>query len=139
MSGKFVGDVTPQQAWDDIAGNSDAALVDVRTHAEWSFVGLPDLSELGREVVTVEWQTFPGMTHNSEFLAQLARQDVSPDRPVYLLCRSGVRSRHAAQHLAQHGYTTFNISDGFEGPLDSDGRRGTVAGWKADGLAWKQS
>ena len=139
MAGKFAGDVTPQQAWDDIAANSDAALVDVRTQAEWSFVGLPDLSDLGRDVVTVEWQTFPGMTPNSEFLAQLAREDVSPDRPVYLLCRSGVRSRHAAQLLAKHGYTTFNISDGFEGPLDSDGRRGTVAGWKADGLAWKQS
>jgi rhodanese-related sulfurtransferase len=139
MAGKFAGDVTPQQAWDDIAANSDAALVDVRTQAEWSFVGLPDLSDLGRDVVTVEWQTFPGMTPNSEFLAQLAREDVSPDRPVYLLCRSGVRSRHAAQLLAKHGYTTFNISAGFEGPLDSDGRRGTVAGWKADGLAWKQS
>ena len=139
MSGKFAGDVDPQQAWNEIAANSEAVLIDVRTQAEWSYVGLPDLSELGREAVTVEWQIFPGMTRNADFVPQVAAQGVSPAKPVYLLCRSGARSLHAARLLAEHGYTTYNISDGFEGPVDSDGRRGTVAGWKADGLAWKQS
>jgi len=32
----------------------------------------------------------------------------------------------------------FNVADGFEGPVDQEGHRGTVAGWKADGLPWRQ-
>jgi len=139
MSGKFAGDVSPKAAWNEIADNGAAVLVDVRTGAEWSFVGLPDLSEIGRQVVAVEWQLFPGMARNTEFLSQLVAEGVSPENPVYLLCRSGARSRQAARFLAEQGYTTYNVSDGFEGPLDSEGRRGTIAGWKAEGLAWKQS
>jgi adenylosuccinate synthase len=32
----------------------------------------------------------------------------------------------------------FNVADGFEGPVDAEGHRGTVAGWKAEGLPWRQ-
>ena len=63
---------------------------------------------------------------------------VAPDRPVYLICRSGVRSAAAAEILAMRGYTTFNVADGFEGQIDPAGHRGSLGGWKVAGLPWKQ-
>lgn len=63
---------------------------------------------------------------------------VTPDRTVYLICRSGVRSRAAAHALAARGYRTVNLADGFEGPLGPEGHRGH-AGWRAAGLPWRQS
>ena len=52
----YAGDVTPEQAWTVLRDEPGAALVDVRTRAEWSYVGLPDLADLGKEVVHVERQ-----------------------------------------------------------------------------------
>jgi rhodanese-related sulfurtransferase len=136
----YAGDLTPRQTYDLLAEDPRAVLVDCRTAAEWSYVGLPDLSSLGRDVVTLEWQRFPGGTPNTDFLAELAAAGVGADVPVAFLCRSGARSRAAAEAATAAGYErAYNISDGFEGPTDGDGHRGGVAGWKADGLPWKQS
>ena len=55
----YAGDVSPEDAYAALAADDDAVLVDVRTTAEWSYVGLPDLSDLGKRVVCVEWQRFP--------------------------------------------------------------------------------
>ena len=46
----YAGDITPEQAWTILRENPDAVLVDVRTDAEWRFVGVPDLSSLDRGV-----------------------------------------------------------------------------------------
>lgn len=137
MSGRFVGDVGCGEAWKALAETPAAALVDVRTMAEWTYVGVPDLRDLGREAVFVEWQSFPRGAHNSTFVEDVARI-VKPDQPVYLICRSGARSRAAAELLALAGYVTYNIVDGFEGQLDTLGHRGH-GGWKAAGLPWKQN
>jgi hypothetical protein len=51
----YAGDLSPKEAWDLLAANPMAQLVDVRTMAEWSFVGLPDLSALGRQVHRILW------------------------------------------------------------------------------------
>jgi hypothetical protein len=41
--------------------------------------------------------------------------------------------------MTQAGAThCYNISDGFEGPMDKAGHRGAVAGWKQSGLPWLQ-
>ncbi|MDA0342446.1 MAG: rhodanese-like domain-containing protein, partial [Proteobacteria bacterium] len=103
------------------------------------FVGRPDLSGLGREPVFIAWATYPGMEKNQAFLAEVAAQGVTPEQTVLLLCRSGQRSKHAAIALTERGYQhCFNISDGFEGPKDADGHRGSVSGWRASGLPWAQ-
>jgi rhodanese-related sulfurtransferase len=58
---------------------------------------------------------------------------------LFFICRSGARSRMAAEAMANVGYRRCrNVADGFEGPLDADRHRGQVAGWKAAGLAWAQ-
>lgn len=135
----YAGDVTPQQAFDALKRDAKAALVDVRTQAEWSFVGLPDLRAAGRQPVLVEWQTYPAMARNPDFAAELARAGIEKGQPLYFLCRSGARSRAAAIAMTALGHgPCYNVAGGFEGNRDSDGHRGTVEGWKAAGCPWRQ-
>jgi len=135
----YAGDVMPSEAWKILESDEDAALVDVRTLAEWTFVGVPDLSELGKQLVTIEWQTYPSMEANANFTTQLAEAGVPKDAPVMFLCRSGQRSRAAAIAATQAGFETcYNVSEGFEGGMDDAHHRGTVGGWKVAGLPWAQ-
>jgi len=64
---------------------------------------------------------------------------MTPANKIYFLCRSGVRSLAAAKAAQEAGYAhVYNITDGFEGPVDATGHRGTVSGWKASELPWRQ-
>ncbi len=136
----YAGDITPEQAWKLLSDNPQAVLVDVRTDAEWRFVGVPDLSSLGREVVYIEWNRTDGQ-RNENFLAELSEKvpGNGEDRPVVFLCRSGNRSISAAEAATEAGIApSYNVLDGFEGQLDNAGHRGG-SGWRATGLPWKQS
>lgn len=142
--GGYAGDVDPAEAWSSLSSDGNAVLVDVRTRAEWSFVGLPSLAAVGKQPITLEWQVFPSMTVNPDFVevldSALTKAGIGRDAPIYFLCRSAVRSRHAAIAMTAAGWTRcFNIAEGFEGGLDGEGHRGRVAGWKARGLPWTQS
>lgn len=133
----YAGDITPQQAWQLLRDNPDAVLVDVRTDAEWRFVGVPDLSELGREVTYIEWNRFDGH-RNNDFVADLASAGIAAG-PVVFLCRSGNRSIGAAEAATAAGIApSYNVLEGFEGDLDEQGHRG-VGGWRTGGLPWRQS
>lgn len=137
----YAGDLTPQQAWDVLSERPDAVLVDVRTVAEWRYVGTPDVSGLGRQPVLAEWIRFPDGAANPDFLAQLADAGITAggDRPVVFVCRSGVRFVAAAKAATAAGITpSYNVLDGFEGNVDEAGHRG-VGGWKFAGLPWRQS
>jgi len=137
----YAGDISATDAWEALRRDSRAQLVDVRTAAEWAFVGLPDLSALGRRVHAIEWQSFPSMAANPGF-AEAAEAALGPDKsvPVYFLCRSGARSRSAAAAMAGRGYSnSFNVAGGFEGDLDGERHRGRNNGWKAAGLPWGQT
>jgi rhodanese-related sulfurtransferase len=138
----YAGDITPEQAWKLLSDNPQAVLVDVRTDAEWRWVGVPDLSSLGHEVVYIEWNSNDG-ARNKNFLTKL-QDRVAPseagagERPVVFLCRSGNRSIGAAEVATEAGITpAYNVLDGFEGNLNADGHRGET-GWRAVGLPWKQ-
>ena len=134
----YAGDLSPHQAMELLIERKDAVLVDVRTRAEWSYVGLPDLTQIGKRVVFLEWQRFPDGALNGSFVQQLRESGLSEGGPVYFLCRSGVRSAAAAKAATEAGLgPAYNVSDGFEGQLDSEGHR-NVAGWKATGLPWRQ-
>ena len=141
MSG-YAGDLSPQEAWALLESDASAIMVDVRTQAEWSYVGIADLSSLSKKPVLVEWQTFPTGQVNNEFPTQLtesALADADKDTPVLFLCRSGARSAAAAQLMTQNGFTRcYNISEGFEGDPDANRHRGSVNGWKVRGLPWMQ-
>jgi rhodanese-related sulfurtransferase len=108
-------------------------LIDVRDPVEFAFVGHP----IG--AINIPWKMAPDWRPNPQFIERV-RQLGGPDTPLFLLCRSGQRSLDAAQALADAGYRNLtNIEEGFEGPLDASGHRGTLGGWRCAGLPWEQS
>ncbi|MEA2754864.1 MAG: hypothetical protein QOJ54_1153 [Aliidongia sp.] len=139
MGESYAGDVTPREAWIALEEEPRAVLIDVRTKPEWSYVGMPDLTPVDKQVFTIEWQSWPDGTPNPGFAQAVAAAGVKPEDRVLLLCRSGVRSKAAARLLTAKGWSRcYNISDGFEGPHDAARHRGAVAGWQHDGLPWIQ-
>jgi rhodanese-related sulfurtransferase len=138
-----IEDVPVEEVWSRLKEDSSSLLIDVRTRAEWAFVGLPDLTEIGKRVLTVEWQTSPESRIDAAFPERLVEvldaASANKDTELFFICRSGGRSRMAAEAMANAGYRRCrNVADGFEGPLDANRHRGQVAGWKAAGLAWVQ-
>jgi rhodanese-related sulfurtransferase len=135
----YAGDVDPAQAWEMLSKDPDAVLVDVRTDAEWRYVGLPELSGIGKKAYCVSWQLYPDMRHNADFAAQVAQSGITADKTLLLICRSGQRSRDAALALTATGFSRcYNVAEGFEGPRDAQFHRGGDGGWKARGLPWVQ-
>ncbi len=135
----MIEDVAPPQAWQALADNPNAQLVDVRTDAEWTYVGLPELSSLNKRVLLIAWQAFPTGAANPQFIQQLGASGLTDAHDIYFICRSGARSLAAAETARASGFgRVYNVADGFEGPPDAQGHRGGVAGWKADGLPWRQ-
>ena len=135
MSSEPIPQLSLDEAWRMLNDDPAAVLVDVRTTAEWSFVGVPDLSGLPNELRTVEWTTYPTGAANPHFVER-ATDGLDPDQPILLLCRSGARSQAGAQALRAHGFANVhNITAGFEGPLDHEQHR--HGGWK-DELPWVQ-
>lgn len=141
-----VTELAPDEVFDALSRDDRAQLVDVRTRPEWTFVGLPDLSGLGKQAWLAEWRRYPDMRLNDAFMEDLARNfEAEPPDTLFFICRSGARSldaaRAAAAAFAQQGRAVrcVNVAEGFEGDLGRDGRRGALNGWKARGLPWRQS
>ncbi|MEE3047970.1 MAG: rhodanese-like domain-containing protein [Pseudomonadota bacterium] len=136
----YAGDLSPRESWRLLGEDPRAVLIDVRTQPEWAFVGLPDLGSLGKNILPLSWQVFPAMTVNPDFVGALRAAGLTEDQPLLFLCRSGVRSAHAAMAATAAGFDqAFNVAEGFEGGVDAAGHRGTVDGWKVAGLPWRQS
>ena len=134
--GKFpyAGALTPAETYTLLEADPGALLVDVRTNAERDWVGRVAINET--QHAAVQWTQYPGGTPNPDFLIQLARVAEKGTTLVFL-CRSGVRSQHAAKLATENGYTnSFNILEGFEGDKDSAGHRKSVGGWCKAGLPW---
>ena len=143
MSEVHIPAVSVEDTWTKLKSDAGAVLVDVRTIAEWAYVGLPDLSVIGKQPVLVEWQGFPDNRLNMAFVERLtealAQRGADKGTEIFFICRSGARSLKAAQAMAAAGYTHCrNVADGFEGPLDPNRHRGQLGGWKAIGLPWTQ-
>ena len=129
----YGGALAPKEAFALLHTDPSATLVDVRTQAEWYWVGrVPG-------AVMVEWTSYPGGARNPDFLAQLRARVPPTPAPVIFLCRSGQRSHHAAALATESGYPNcFNLIEGFEGDRDAQGHRNRINGWRAAGLPWEQ-
>lgn len=129
----YEGALLPDEAYEIMQTAPGAKLVDVRTRAEFDWVGrIPD-------AVEIEWAIYPGMKPNTHFIAQL-EQMVDKEALVMFICRSGIRSHSAAITATQAGYADcYNVLEGFEGDKDADGHRNVLNGWCACGLPWEQS
>ena len=140
----YAGDILAVDAYALLKGDSTSVLIDVRTQAEWTYVGTPDIQALGKTPFLSEWQSYPSMAVDANFAPRLEAlldlEGVRHGASLVFLCRSGARSRHAATAMTSAGCAPcFNVSDGFEGPLGDSRQRGGVSGWKAGGLPWTQT
>ena len=128
----YEGALTPAEAYQIMTLAPQAKLVDVRTQAEWNYVGVIPGS------VRIEWQTYPDGQPNPDFLSEL-KQQVNPAGLLMFICRSGVRSHAAAAAATQAGYrTSYNVLEGFQGNKDASGHRDSIGGWRNAGLPWVQ-
>jgi rhodanese-related sulfurtransferase len=135
----MVENVAPTVTWEALQADANAQLVDVRTDAEWNFVGVPELGAAGKQAILIPWQVYPTMQRNPGFEDNLQQAGLTAEHRIYFICRSGARSMAAAQAAQAAGFPhVFNVADGFEGPPDVQGHRGGTAGWKAEGLPWRQ-
>jgi rhodanese-related sulfurtransferase len=129
----YQGELLPQEAYTLLQKAPGARLIDVRTRAEFDYVGRIPGS------VEIEWQSYPGGHPNKTFLAEL-RAQVDKEALVMFICRSGVRSHAAAEAAISAGYTqSYNVIEGFQGDKDSERHRDTIGGWRFAGLPWYQT
>lgn len=132
--------ISPKQAYEQqqIPGT---LLIDVRSHMEFLFIGHPS------GAINIPWIDEPDWEVNPNFVREirqlilggtsLAKHD--HDVPILLICRSGKRSHEAGSLLVKEGMMkVFNVDEGFEGELDDNHHRSSIAGWRFDGLPWEQ-
>jgi rhodanese-related sulfurtransferase len=126
--------ITPLQAHDLLANDSQAALIDTRTTIEHSFIGHP----IG--AIHVPFKRPPSWEVLPNFIETVEKHVADKSTSVILMCRSGARSMAAAKLLEEAGYSSlFNMDEGFEGDKDNNNHRGTLGGWRFHGLPWQQS
>lgn len=129
-----------KDAWKTLKSDPKAVLIDVRTAPEWSFVGIPDLSEMKKDLLQLSWRIYPNMEVNKNFVSQITSEIPDKNTPIFFMCRSGGRSMEAATAMTAEGYTKcYNILDGFEGDMNEEFHRSEKSGWRAAKLPWRQT
>ena len=103
-----------------IENNPNTVLLDVRTVDEWNTVGKPDTKKLDIKSFFITISQDPSFLEN-------VKKNIDKNEQVLVMCAAGGRSIIAANLLANEGYTTLNVSDGFSG-------NGQDPGWKNLGL-----
>ncbi|MCE3254574.1 MAG: rhodanese-like protein [Rickettsiaceae bacterium] len=141
----MVSQISALEAWKILEENPNSILVDVRTKEEVNFVGFADLSKINSKAIFLPWKIYPKMSVDEAFTDKLSaliadHLSSSPEQiNLLFLCAGGSRSVEAALFMSDLGYNCYSINNGFEGSLDEFGHRGTINGWKASNLPWKQN
>ena len=129
----------PKMAVERLQNNPQALFVDVRSKAEYKYVGYPENS------ILIPWIDDPDWEPNPEEFSDLVMQELDGrenllDTEIILICRSGFRSNEALKCLENRGFTQVShVASGFEGDLDENDHRGNLNGWRHDGMPWSQS
>ncbi len=125
-------DVIPQEAF-EMLQNPSTYIVDVRTIAEYVFVGHP---EMATNIPFLFWnENKQKMVANENFIEDL-KAKFRPEDTLILMCRSGGRSEKAMSLLKANGFeNVLNMKHGFEGEKDTKGYR-SKNGWKNSGLPY---
>ena len=97
----YAGDISPQDTWERLKSDPDAILIDVRTPEEWTYVGVPDITSLGRECLFVPWLSYPRMNLNPNFVRQVldTAKPAHDDTQILFICRSGHQIRRTPLRL----------------------------------------
>ncbi len=132
-----VTELTPKQAYKKMQEDQDILFLDVRSCAEYKFVG----HALGS--LLVPWMDEPEWDINARFCHSVSALLVDRFNPletdIILICRSGSRSLAAGKALIKKGFKQVaHIRSGFEGDLDALKQRSGINGWCYDDLPWEQ-
>jgi len=129
----------PKMAVERLQSNSQALFVDVRSKAEYKYVGFPENSILIPWIDDPDWEPNPEAFSDAVMQELDGRENLS-DTEIILICRSGFRSNEALKCLENKGFTQVShVASGFEGDLDENDHRGNLNGWRHDGMPWSQS
>ena len=122
-----------------LQNNPQALFVDVRSKAEYKYVGYPENSILIPWIDDPDWEPNPEAFSDAVMQELDGRENLS-DTEIILICRSGFRSNEALKCLENKGFTQVShVASGFEGDLDENDHRGNLNGWRHDGMPWSQS
>jgi rhodanese-related sulfurtransferase len=134
----YADDVTTVEAYNMVCDNTNVYIVDVRTDAEWIWVGHPGPNNTGEgdcldgKVVNIPvWLGRPGnWSVNKSFIEDVNEFFEDIEDPVLItMCLSGGRSKYAQGFLKEEGYVdVYNMLTGFQGSVDEYGYR-NVNGW----------
>jgi len=129
----------PKMAVERLQSNSQALFVDVRSKAEYKYVGFPENSILIPWIDDPDWEPNPEAFSDAVMQELDGRENLS-DTEIILICRSGFRSNEALKCLENKGFTQVShVASGFEGDLNENDHRGNLNGWRHDGMPWSQS
>ena len=129
----------PKMAVERLQNNPQALFVDVRSKAEYKYVGYPENSILIPWIDDPDWEPNPEAFSDAVMQELDSRENLS-DTEIILICRSGFRSNEALKCLENKGFTQVShVASGFEGDLDENDHRGNLNGWRHDGMPWSQS
>ena len=129
----------PKMAIERLQNNPQALFVDVRSKAEYKYVGYPENSILIPWIDDPDWEPNPEAFSDAVMQELDGRENLS-DTEIILICRSGFRSNEALKCLENKGFTQVShVASGFEGDLDVNDHRGNLNGWRHDGMPWSQS
>ena len=129
----------PKMAVERLQNNPQALFVDVRSKAEYKYVGFPENSILIPWIDDPDWEPNPEAFSDAVMQELDGRENLS-DTEIILICRSGFRSNEALKCLENKGFTQVShVASGFEGDLDENDHRGNLNGWRHDGMPWSQS
>lgn len=140
--------LTSSEAYAILKKKPEILFIDVRSRAEFSFVGHASvvdrnipyrMIDSGYEIDTKrkQYKMVPNVDFPAALNKALKAAGASKTDPVFVMCRSGSRSRAAADYMAKIGFTqVYNIVDGFEGDKNKATGHRTINGWKNSGLPW---
>ena len=132
LPGQTIENVGPQRAL-ELTAAPRTYLVDVRSAAEYVFVGHPPKAY---NIPLSFWsESEQNLVPNDHFVQDLQVRFKNDDTLIFM-CRSGGRSLRASQAAQAAGFKkVINVTDGFEGRKDDQGRF-TIGGWKPAGLPY---
>lgn len=127
--------LSPKEAARYLHAVPQALFIDCRSEREFRFVGHP----VGARHVA--WNDDLGADINPQFLGDVEKlAGGDRDRPLVLICRSGERAVAAGLALEAAGFACLvAVRHGFEGDVGPNLQRGSVNGWRCDGLPWELS
>jgi rhodanese-related sulfurtransferase len=139
--------ITPKDAYNLVTDYDNVYILDVRTNAEWTWVGHPgvngvyDGTPLEGKVVNIAIRIDCGEVigdkpdPNPNFVSDV-KANFDPKHDVLItMCREGIRGAAAAKILESENYKVMNMEGGFEGEPNKRGYR-YVNGWVNKGLPY---